>query len=210
MLLLQYSGGQRLLGVIGKYLDRRLNNDWASIHLCGDEMYGTAVYLYPFLQRSPVSMETRKGGKQRRVDIYQFPIITVYEIIPQDAHEPRKRDQIRLVRVDFLRQRGIECIAIGVRQLIQHDGCNAVPFCNFQPWRVRPIADNGRCPPGSFASIRASILLPRTEIRMTSDFISAEARARVLCRSLNYRLRFIPGACSYRTDLPDGFPCRLQ
>ena len=114
MLLLQYSGGQRLLGVIGKYLDRRLNNDWASIHLRGDEMYGTAVYLYSFLQRSPVSMETRKGGKQRRVDIYQFPIVTVYETVPQDAHEASKRDQIRLVPVDFLRERVIECIATGV------------------------------------------------------------------------------------------------
>ena len=114
MLLLQNPGGQRLLVVIWKNLDRCLNNDWAPIHLRSNEMYGTAMYLYPFLQRSPVSMETRKGRKQRRMDIYQFPIVTVYETVPQDAHEPSKRDQIRLVPVDFLRERVIECIATGV------------------------------------------------------------------------------------------------
>ena len=162
-------------GVIRHDRHRRLNDYWPAIHLRSNEMHRTAMYFYPFFQRLPVRVKSGKSGQQRRMDIHQSALIARDKTLFQNVHEAGERDQVRFVRVDCLRQRGIERLSIRVRPLIHYLVSIPCLFATSSPCASGRLLITALILADRFASIKACILLPRPEMRITRDFtISAD------------------------------------
>ncbi len=144
MLLDQDALRQRLHGVIVPDWNRRLHDNRPRVELGAHEVDGGARYTHAVLEGLALGVKTGERRKKRRVDIQNPVGKRMEERWPDDAHVPRKADEIDAARAEHLDDRAIVGVSIRVVTWSLVERFYTRGTSAHQPWSIRTIRDDDR------------------------------------------------------------------
>ena len=184
-------------GVAGEHRHRRLRDDRAGIHFRHDEMHGRAVLLRAGRERARVRVEALERRQQRRMDVEQpaVPARTNHGV--SSRMKPARQTSSIRCACKLVLQRALERLAVLAERRVVDDGGRdaggarraASPGASGR-WK-RPARSRPDRPASFAASISATMLEPRPEIRMATRL-----------RAMRVTLRCRGGRCRSRAARP--------